>query len=89
MWWLTAAIAVLAVVQIVLAALAALGGLSSSAARIDDLRSDTQANRAEMREDLRGLDERIRGVEVAIGGSRGDEHGDGARSGRDQSTSGH
>ena len=86
MWWLTVTIAVLAVVQIVLAVLQ---GSSRTDARIDDLRSDTQTNRAEIRMDVRGLDDRIRAVEVALGKLTDDDHDDGAQGGREHGTLGH
>ena len=64
MWWLTVTIAVLAVVQIVVAVLQ---GSSRTEARIDDLRSDTQTNHAEVRMDVRELADRVLAVEVALG----------------------
>ena len=62
MWWLTVTIAGLAVVQVMLAVCAP----SSTNARIDDLRAGAQTDHAEIRTDVRGHDDRLRAVEVAI-----------------------
>lgn len=86
MWWLTVTIAALTVVQIVLAVLQ---GSSWTNARIDDLRSDTQTNHAEIRMDARGLDDRIRAVEGALGNLTDDDQDDNAQGGPEPGSVGH
>ncbi|MYN67856.1 MAG: hypothetical protein F4X11_22985 [Acidobacteria bacterium] len=86
MWWLTLTIAALAVVQIVLAFLP---GSSRTDVRIDDLRSDTQTHHAEIRTDVRGLDDRVRAVEVALGKLTDDDPDDGAQGGPEPGAAGH